>query len=90
MEPTRETKVEAMRAAGDVHPTIFVDGEPHRVEGPTMTGAELLALAGLSTADATVYAEGHHGQIIRSDQIVPVQDGGRFHTHQVRAGTSAG
>lgn len=81
MTSTPESKADAMRAAGEEHPTVFVDGEPHRVQGPIMTGAEILALAG-RPAEAHLYAEGHHGQRIQSDQMVPVQEGSRFHTHE--------
>jgi len=65
---------------GDPAPTLLIDGRPHEALGPTMTGAQLLALAGKSADDAELWAEGHHGQRIRSEEAVPVQEGGRFVT----------
>jgi hypothetical protein len=65
---------------GDRAPTILVDGEAHDGQGPTMTGAQILALAGRDPDDTALYADGHHGMRIRAEERVPVQDGSRFRT----------
>jgi hypothetical protein len=67
-------------AAGDAAPTLIIDDRPVRGRGPTMTGEELLKLAGKSPATDEIWAEGHHGQRIARDQEIPVQEGGRFVT----------
>jgi hypothetical protein len=65
---------------GDAAPTVVIDGLPHSGLGPTMTGTQLLALAGRSPEDTALYAEGHRGRRIAPGQVVPVQEGSRFRT----------
>jgi hypothetical protein len=70
---------------GDLRPTVFIDGEPHEATGPAMTGAQLLALAGLDADQVALRAAGHRGRRIPEEEPVPVQDGSRFETVPRRA-----
>jgi hypothetical protein len=67
-------------SVGDASATILIDGRAFDAAGPSMTGAQILALAGRNPEDTVLYAEGHRGQRIRAQEEVPVQDGGRFRT----------
>lgn len=61
-------------------PTFLLDGRPYRAVGEEMTGAQILALAGLEPEDADLYAEGHHALHIPAEDSVVVQEGSRFVT----------
>jgi hypothetical protein len=45
-----------------------------------MTGAQILALAGLDAGEVALYAEGHRGRRLAPEEPVPVQEGSRFVT----------
>lgn len=68
-----------MPDVGDVKPRIFVNGREYRgATGSRMTAAEILAFAGLDADAYALVAEGHRGQRIPDEAVVPVQDGSRF------------
>lgn len=68
------------RLLGDAAARIEVDGRWYEGTYETMTGAQILALAGLDADDVDLYARGSHGQRIGAEQPVVVQDGSRFET----------
>jgi hypothetical protein len=67
---------------GDRAATVLIDGERFEATAPQMTGAQILALAGLDAGRARLFAEGHHGLRIGAQDVVPVQDGSRFRTER--------
>lgn len=59
--------------------TLFVDGEEYHVDQPTITGAEIMALAGipLEVGLLEVLEDGTQVQI-QPDQVIELKPGRRF------------
>lgn len=68
------------RTLGDAAARIEVDGRAYEGTTETMTGAQILALAGLDADAHDLYARGSHGRRIGAEEPVVVQDGARFET----------
>ena len=68
------------RLLGDAAARIELDGRWYEGVYETMTGAQILALAGLDPDAVDLFARGSHGRRIRAEEPVVVQDGSRFET----------
>lgn len=68
------------RTLGDPAARIEVDGRVYEGTYETMTGAQILALAGLDADAHDLYARGSRGRRIGAEEPVVVQDGARFET----------
>lgn len=68
------------RELGDAAASIVLDGHVYEGVTETMTGAQILALAGLDPDDVDLYAAGRHGRRIPAEEPVIVQEGSRFVT----------